>query len=173
MAWSRRKLRRKPQETAENRRKQFRPLSPIESFPLSVAQNPLATPLQVPQNPLKKLTHGPGPPSKSVLPEAPQSPLTVRDLWGPSVASSFWLAPVSWWTFRYFLFFLLGGGEGESEAPGKGGGSDNLLKIPSLRGGVSQEEGAEGPGGCLQRIWGGGVKYIFSGPEFPPRFFVS
>ena len=53
-----------------------------------------------------------------------------------------------------FYFFLLGeGGKGESEAPGV----DFLLKIPG-GGGVSRRGGAEGPGGCLQRIgeWGGG-----------------
>ena len=60
--------------------------------------------------------------------------------------------------FRYFLFFLLrsGEGKGESGATGREGGSVFLLKIPGGGGVVSQRgwEGARGPGGCLQGIWG-------------------
>ena len=52
--------------------------------------------------------------------------------------------------FGYFLFFLLGGGEGGSEAPGRGGGRLFLLKIP--RGGGVSQEGGEGRGGCLWEI---------------------
>ena len=40
---------------------------------------------------------------------------------------------LAWWTFRYFYFFC--SGEGESEAPGKGGW---LVFIENLRRGVSQ-----------------------------------
>ena len=64
----------------------------------------------------------------------------------------------TWWTFRIFLFFLLGGGEGGSEAPGRGRGS--VLFIESTRrggGGLpGGGGGGEGAGGCLWQIWGGG-----------------
>ena len=40
---------------------------------------------------------------------------------------------------------------GQSEAPGGGEGYQFLLKIPGEGGGF-RGEGAEGPGGCLQRI---------------------
>ena len=59
--------------------------------------------------------------------------------------------------FGYLLFFRLGGGEGESEAPGGAGGSFFLLTIP--RGGSPRRRkggGSEGLGGCLRGIWGGG-----------------
>ena len=78
---------------------------------------------------------------------------------------------VAWWTFRiFFIFFCLGEGKGESEAPGAGGGGDIVLKIPGGGGGLpgGWRRGGEGPGGCLRGI-GGGAKYFFSGPKFPPR----
>ena len=62
-----------------------------------------------------------------------------------------------------FYFFLLGEAEGGVRGGG-GGGVDFLLKIPG--GGVSRRGGAEGPGGCLQRIWelgGGGLNIFFRG----------
>ena len=65
----------------------------------------------------------------------------------------------SWWTFRVFLFFLLGEAEGGARGAGRGGGFDFLLTISGEGGGgVSGRGGAEGPGGCLQRIgeWGRG-----------------
>ena len=63
-----------------------------------------------------------------------------------------------------FYFFVLGRGEGGIRGVRKGG-VRFLLKIPGGGG-----EG-EGPGGCLAGIWGGGGgKYFFSGPKFPPRF---
>ena len=52
------------------------------------------------------------------------------------------------------IFFCSGEGKGESRATGRGGGRF-LLKIPG--GGGSPRmwwEGARGPGGCLQGIWG-------------------
>ena len=71
-----------------------------------------------------------------------------------------------------FHFFPLGGGKGESVAPGKGRGSVPLLKIPG-GGGVSHERGGcEGPGGCLRGIrgiLGGGGQNIFSGAEMPTK----
>ena len=61
--------------------------------------------------------------------------------------------------FGYFLFFLLGGVRGA----GRGGGGGFLLKIPG--GGVL-------PGRVVGRVFvgnlGGGAKYFFSGPKFPP-----
>ena len=71
--------------------------------------------------------------------------------------------------FGYFLFFLLGGGEGGSRRQKGVRGVAFLLKIPG-GGGLPGERGrggAEGPGGCLQGIGGGGVKFFFSGPKFP------
>ena len=55
-----------------------------------------------------------------------------------------------------FYFFLLGGGEGGAEAPGRGGGT---IFTENPRRGVSRPGwggGAEGPGGCLRGIWGDG-----------------
>ena len=76
-------------------------------------------------------------------------------------------------------------GKGESEAPRERGGIGffKCLKIPG-RGGFSGGGGAEGPGGCLQRIgeflggggaiyfffWGRGAIYFFSGPKRPPSY---
>ena len=56
-------------------------------------------------------------------------------------------------------------GEGEEGVRGTGkGGFDFFFKIP--RGGFLRGGGAEGPGGCLQRIgeWGGGgLNFFFRG----------
>ena len=83
--------------------------------------------------------------------------------------------------FGYFLFFFCsgvrGGGEGEFEAPGRGGGDRSFIEDARRGGGFSRwgGGGGEGPGGCLRRIgefffWGGGgAKYFFSGPKCPPR----
>ena len=86
--------------------------------------------------------------------------------------------PILGGRFGYFLFFLLGRGKGEFEAPGGGGGGVRfLLKIPGGGGGGVQE--GEGPGGCLRRIgdifWGGGrgAKYFFVGPKCPPSIFCA
>ena len=69
-----------------------------------------------------------------------------------------------------FNFFCSGGGERGVRGAGRGG--IFLLKIPGgggLRGGWGA--GGEGLGGCLRGIFGrgGGAKYFFSGPKFPPR----
>ena len=64
---------------------------------------------------------------------------------------------LAWWTFRiFFIYFLLGEGEGGVEAPEGGGGSAFLLKSPG--GGVSRTGGAEGPGvfAANWRIFAGG-----------------
>ena len=64
-----------------------------------------------------------------------------------------------------FNFFCSGEGKGV-RGPRKGvGGVGFLLKMPG-GGGVSQQRGgggAEGPGGCLRGIWGGGVNIFFRG----------
>ena len=67
--------------------------------------------------------------------------------------------------FGYFLFFLLGEGKGESEAPGEGGGSV-FYNIENPGGGLPGQEGLRGQegvccelGNCLGRglnfFWGG------------------
>ena len=89
---------------------------------------------------------------------------------GPWAMSS---ESVSWWTFRiFFIFFLVGEGEGRVRNAGKGG-IGSLSKIPG-GGGSPGGRGAEEPGGCLRRnriFFGGrGAKIFFSGPKRPPRF---
>ena len=68
-----------------------------------------------------------------------------------------------------FYFFLFGGGEGGVRGDREGGrgriSTENLRRgggFPRTGGG-----GARGPGGYLQKIWGGGAKYSFSGPKCP------
>ena len=56
--------------------------------------------------------------------------------------------------FGYFLFFLLGEGEGGAQAPGGGGGSVFIENPTREGGGFSRTGGAEGLGGCLRRIRG-------------------
>ena len=76
--------------------------------------------------------------------------------------------------FGYFLFFLLGEGEGGVRGARRGvGGIGSLLKIPG-GGGVFQEQ--EGPGGCLRRIgdfWGGGANIFFFGAETFIKVWVT
>ena len=48
--------------------------------------------------------------------------------------------------FDAFYYFLLGGGEGESEAPGRGGARDFLSKIPGGGGGLRAGEAGRGRG---------------------------
>ena len=74
-----------------------------------------------------------------------------------------------------FYFFLLGGGEGGVRGAGRGRGTI-FIENPRRGGGFPggwgpRGEGprGEGPGGCLWGIGGGGAKYFFSGPKFPPR----
>ena len=61
------------------------------------------------------------------------------------------------------IFFLLRGGEGESEAPGRGGGRF-LLRIPGW-GGVLPGEGggARGREGVCGEFGGGGLNILFRG----------
>ena len=69
----------------------------------------------------------------------------------------------------FFLFFLLG--EGEGGIRGAGGGDRFLLKVPG-RGGILQEgEGPRRREGVCGKLgnWGGGAKFFFSGPKRPPR----
>ena len=71
--------------------------------------------------------------------------------------------------FGYFLFFLLGGGEGGVQGAGRGGREIFYGKSQEA-GGVSRVGGGwggDGSGVCGE--FGGGAKYFFSGPKFPPR----
>ena len=72
--------------------------------------------------------------------------------------------------FGYLLFFLLGGWEGGVRGARWGGGVSVVIENPR-HGGVCQERGreTEGPGGCLQGIWGGGAKSFFFGAEIPTK----
>ena len=67
------------------------------------------------------------------------------------------------------LYFSCSGEKGESEAPGKGGGSV-FIENPRRGGGGFQEgEGSSGREGVCGELgnffWGGGAKYFFSGPN--------
>ena len=62
---------------------------------------------------------------------------------------------LSWWTFRIFLFFLLGG---ESEEPERGGGR---FFGENARGGAGRACAGSG---------GGVAKFFFSGPKCPPSY---
>ena len=76
--------------------------------------------------------------------------------------------------FGYFLFFLLWGGEGGVRDGRRGAGFGFLLEIPGGGEGLQERGGggAEGLGGCLCGIGGGGLKkYFFGGPKCPPSFF--
>ena len=81
--------------------------------------------------------------------------------------------------FGYFLFFFC---SGEGKGPWgslrrwEGGGGLVFIENPRRggffrRGGVSQDGGggARGTGRVSAGNWGGGAKYIFSGPKFPSR----
>ena len=73
------------------------------------------------------------------------------------------------WTFRiFFIFFCSGEGKGESEALGGGGGRFFIENLRRGGGVLPAGRGGGGPGGCLRGIRGGGAKYFFSGPKFPP-----
>ena len=66
-----------------------------------------------------------------------------------------------------FYLFLLGGGEGESEAPGGGGVVENPRRAGGLLGGWGR--GGRGAGSVFAGNLGGGLNIVFSGPNFPPR----
>ena len=61
--------------------------------------------------------------------------------------------------FSWIFSIFSGGGEGESEAPGRGASS--LLKIPVGGGLPGEGTGAEGSGGLFQKLFGGGGKIFF------------
>ena len=67
--------------------------------------------------------------------------------------------------------FCSGGREGRFRGAREGWVGRFFLKIPGGGGGPSPRRGglgAEGAGGCLRAIWGGG-RFFLSGPKFPPR----
>ena len=68
------------------------------------------------------------------------------------------------------IFYFFCSGEGKGEAPGGGGGGEFLLKIPGKGRGFpgGWGRGGQGAGWVFAGIWGGGAKYLFSGPKFPP-----
>ena len=74
----------------------------------------------------------------------------------------------------FFFFSARGGGNGESEAPGDGGGR---LFVEKSRGGGGLQEG-EGPRGRAKvsavnrrvlELWGGGAKFFFFGAEMSAK----
>ena len=70
--------------------------------------------------------------------------------------------------FGYFLFFLVGAGEGGVRGAGRRRVTI-FLKIPG-GGGVSRAGrggGGEGPGVCGEFFGGGGLNIFLSGPKFP------
>ena len=77
--------------------------------------------------------------------------------------------PKTWWTFRIFIiFFCSGEGKGAVRGVGRRGGGRFFIENP--RGGGLPGGGAgggEGPEGVCGDLGGGG-KYFFSGPKFPP-----
>ena len=74
----------------------------------------------------------------------------------------------TWWTFRiFFIFSARGRGR---KSPRRREGDRTIFYGKSHKGGGSLAgAGGEGVGGCLRGIPGGGAKYFFSGPKFPPR----
>ena len=81
---------------------------------------------------------------------------------------------ITWWTFRiFFIFFLLGKGEGGVRGVGTGGVVGFLLKMPGEGGFSRRGRGLRGWEGVCGKLgnWGGGgrAKYFFSGPKCPPR----
>ena len=77
-------------------------------------------------------------------------------------------ACLTWWTFRiFFIFLLLGEGEGGVRAPG--GGVRFLIENPQ-EGDLQEREGLRGREGVCSELatWGGGGLIFFSGPKFPP-----
>ena len=65
----------------------------------------------------------------------------------------------------FYIFFLLGGGEGEVRGDREGGGR---VFIETPRRGVSREGGRGGREGVCGEFGGGGAKFFFSGPKCPP-----
>ena len=74
-------------------------------------------------------------------------------------------ATETWWTFRIFFCFLLGGGEGGVRGARKGAGVGFLLKIAG-GGGVLPEEGGgwlRGLEGVCEECGGGRLNIFFRG----------
>ena len=81
---------------------------------------------------------------------------------------------VSRWTIRiFFIFFLLGEGEGRVRAGRGGSGSVFFTENPNKGGGFpGVGAGSRGREDVWGIFGGGGAKYFFSGPRRPPRFLV-
>ena len=86
----------------------------------------------------------------------------------PNIANQWVQAPLPLFLggrFGYFLFFLLGGGEGAVR------GARNSIENPRRGGSLAREWGGDGPGGCLWVVLGGGELSIFFGAEMPTKIF--
>ena len=95
-------------------------------------------------------------------PRAKTAPTAVYRTWTPLVTC---------WTFRiFFIFFPLGEGKGESEAPGRGGGR---CFIENPRRGGSPTRGGGGAGRVSAGNLGGGGLNTFFGAEMPTKVRIE
>ena len=79
---------------------------------------------------------------------------------------------ITWWTLRIFFIFSARG-EGR-ESPRRREGEGVVFFENPRRGGSPAWGGAEGPGGCLQRIgeFGGGGLNFFFGAEMSTKINI-
>ena len=97
-----------------------------------------------------------------------QTEIHTKEIWGWGWGSNFDPQNLSG---IFCMFSAWGSWKRESGATERGGGSVFFFEN-SRRGGGGLprgERGGEGPGGCLQRIWGGEGKIFFFGLKCPPR----
>ena len=80
------------------------------------------------------------------------------------------IGAITWWTSRiFFIFFLLGEGEGGVQGAGREGGRFFFLENPRREG--KGPRGREGVCGKLGN-WEGGAKFFFFGAEMPTKTSV-